>query len=59
MSVSSSSLEKEIDEFQDVSFRSGGSSYESGKGSTSNSSDSSSTDEHYSSGVPGFPLKDF
>ena len=59
MSTSSSSLEREIDEYQDVSPGSGGSSYESSsEGSTSNSSDSSSLDEHYSSRV-GFPLKDF
>ena len=57
MSGSSSSLEKEIDEYQDVSSGSGG-SYESGEGSTSGSS-SSSSDEHYSSGVPGFSLKEF
>ena len=57
MSESSSSLEKEIDEYQDVSSRSGG-SYESGKGSTSGSS-SSSSDEHYSSGVLGFSLEEF
>ena len=59
MSVSSSSLEREIDEYLDMSPGSGGSSYESGEGSTSNSSDSSSSDEHYSSRVPSFPLKDF
>ena len=59
MSASSSSLEREINEYQDVSPGSGGSSYESGEGSTSNSSDSSSLDEHYSSRVLGFPLKDF
>lgn len=40
-------------------FRSDSGSYENGKGSTSYSSDSSSSDEHYSSGVPGFPLNDF
>ena len=57
MSGSSSSLEKEIDEYQDVSSGSGG-SYESGEGSTSGSS-SSSLDEHYSSGVPGFSLEEF
>ena len=57
MSGSSSSLEKEIDEYQDVSSESGG-SYESGEGSTSGSS-SSSSEEHYSSGVPGFSLKEF
>ena len=57
MSRSSSSLEKEIDEYQDVSSGSGG-SYESGESSTSGSS-SSSSDEHYSSGVPGFSLKEF
>ena len=38
---------------------SGGGSYESGEGSTSYSSDSSSLDKHYSSEVPGFCLKDF
>ena len=58
MSGSSSSLEKEIDEYQDVSSGSGG-SYESGEGSTSGSSSSSSSNEHYSSGVPGFSLKEF
>ena len=58
MSSSSSSLEREIDRYQDVSSGSDG-SYESGDGSTSNSSDSSSSDEHYSSRVPGFPLKEF
>ena len=57
MSRSSSSLEKEIDEYQDVSSGSGG-SYESGEGSTSGSS-SSSSDEYYSSGVPGFSLEEF
>ena len=57
MSASSSSLEREIDEYQDVSSRSGGRSYESGEGSTS-SSDCSSSDEHYSFGVPGFPLEE-
>ena len=58
MSESSSSLEKEINEYQDVSSGSGG-SYESGEGSTSGSSSSSSSDEHYSSRVPGFSLKEF
>ena len=57
MFESSSSLEKEIDEYQDVSFGSGD-SYESGEGSTSGSS-SSSSDEHYSLGVPGFYLEEF
>ena len=57
MSSSSSSLEKAIDKYQDVSSGSGG-SYESGEGSTSNSS-SSSSDKHYSSRVPGFPLEEF
>ena len=52
MSTFSSSLEREIDEYQVVSPWSGGSSYESSsKGSISNSSDSSSLDKHYSSGV--------
>ena len=54
MSVSTGSIEKEIDEDQDKSLGSSG-SYES----SSYSSDSSSQDEYYSSGVPGFPLKDF
>ena len=58
MSSSSSCLEREIDKYQDMSSGSGG-SYESGDGSTSNSCDSSSSDEHYSSRVPGFPLKEF
>ena len=60
MSESSSSLEKEIDEYQDVLSWSGG-SYESGEGSISgsSSSSSSSSDEHYSSGVPGFSLEEF
>ena len=59
MSGSSSSLEKEIDENQDISSGSGG-SYESGEGSTSaSSSSSSSSDKHYSSGVPGFSLEEF
>ena len=56
MSRSSSSLEREIDEYQDVSSGSGG-SYESGEGSSSGSG-SSSSDEHYSSGVPGFSLEE-
>ena len=48
---SSSSLEKEIDEYQDGSSRS--------KGSVDSSSCSDSSDEHYSSGVPGIPLEEF
>ena len=59
MSASSDSIEREIDEYQDVSPRSGGSSYESiSEGSTS-SCDSSFLNEHYSSGFLGFPLKEF
>ena len=57
MSESSTRLEKEIDKYQDVSSENGG-SYESGEGSISSSS-SSSLDEHYSSGVPGFSLEEF
>ena len=53
MSSSSSSLKREIEECQDVS----SGSYESGKGSISYSS--SSSDEDYSSGVPGIPLEEF
>ena len=59
MSTSSSSLEREIDEHQDVSSGSGGGSYESSKDSTSYSSVSSFLDEHYSCRVPSFPLKEF
>ena len=55
MSSSSSSLEKEIDEYQDISSRSEG-SYKSSESSVA-SSDSS--DEHYSSGIPGIPLEEF
>ena len=64
MSSSSSSLERAIDEYQDVSFGNGG-SYKSGEGGTSSSSSSSSSssgsssNEHYSSGVPGIPLEEF
>ena len=53
MSSSSSSIEREIDEYQDTS----SGSYESGEGSTSYSS--SSSDEDYSSGVPGIPIEQF
>ena len=52
MSSSNSSLEKEIDEYQDVSSGSEG-SYESSESSTTSSE---SLDEHYSSGVPGIPF---
>ena len=45
---SSSSLEREIDEYQDGSFEN--------EGSVDSSSCSDSSDEHYSSGVPGIPL---
>ena len=52
MSSSSSSLEKEIDEYQDVSSRSEG-SYKSSAAS------SDSSDEHYLSKVLGIPLEEF
>ena len=52
MSSSSSSLERGINEYQDVSFGSEG-SYESSTAS------SNSSDEHYSSGVPGIPFEEF
>ena len=55
MSSSNSSLEKEIDEYQDVSFGSEG-SYESSESSTASSE---SSDKHYLSGVPGIPLEEF
>ena len=52
---SSSSLEKEIDEYQN-DYSGSESSGESNEGSTSYSD---SSDEHYSSGVPGIPLEEF
>ena len=52
MSSSNSSLEKEIDEYQDVSSESED-SYES------STTSSESSNEHYSSGVPGIPLEEF
>ena len=52
---SSSSLKKEIDEYQDD--YSGSES--SGEGSEGSTSYSDSSDEHYSSGVPGIPLEEF
>ena len=55
MSSSNSSLKREIDEYQDISFRSEG-SYESSESSTTSSE---SSDEHYFSGVPGIPLEEF
>ena len=55
MSSSNSSLEREIDEYQDVSSGSED-SYES---SESNTASSESSDEHYSSRVPGIPLEEF
>ena len=55
MSSSNSSLEKEIDEYQDVSSRSEG-SYESSESITASSE---SSNEHYSSGVLGIPLEEF
>ena len=59
MSTSSGSTEREIDKYQDVSPGSGGIYESSSGGSSSSSSDSSSLDKHYSSGIPGFPLKEF
>ena len=56
MSSSSSSLERVIDEYQDVSSGSGD-SYESGEGGTSSSN--SSSDEHYSSEDLGIPFMEF
>ena len=55
MSSSNSSLETEIDEYQDVFSGSEG-SYESSERSTASSE---SSDEHYSSGIPGIPLEEF
>jgi len=48
---STSSLEREIDDYQDGSSES--------EGSVDSSSCSDSSDEHYSSGVPGIPLEEF
>ena len=55
MSSSNSSLEREINEYQDKSSGSEG-SYE---GSESSTASSESLDEHYLSGVPGIPLEKF
>ena len=52
---SSSSLEKEIDEYQDNSSGSEGSD----ESSVGSSSCSDSSDEYYSSRVPGIPLEEF
>ena len=51
---SSSSIEREIDEYQDVSSGSEGS-----EDSVDSSSCNDSSDEHYSSGVLGIPLEEF
>ena len=51
---SSSSIEREIDEYQDISSGSEGS-----EDSVVSSSCSDSLDEHYSSRVPGIPLEEF
>ena len=53
--MSNSSLEKEIDEYHDISFGSEG-SYESNESSTASSE---SLDKHYLSGVPSIPLEEF
>ena len=58
MSASSGSTEREINKYQDES-RGSDSSYESSSKSNTSSSDSSSHDKYYSSGVLGFPLKEF
>ena len=54
---SSSSIEREIDEYQDISSGSEGS--EDSVDSVDSSSYNDSSDEHYSSGVPGIPLEEF
>ena len=54
---SSSSIEREIDEYQDISSGSEGS--EDNVDSVDSSSCNDSSNEHYSSGVPGIPLKEF
>ena len=51
----SSSLEKEIDKYQDDSSGSEGSD----ESSVGSSSCNDSSDEHYSSGVPSIPLEEF
>ena len=50
LSSSSNSIEKAIDEYHDTT------SY-SGSSESSHSSEGSSTDEGYTSGVPGFPVE--
>ena len=52
---SSSSLEKEIDEYQDNT----SGSVSSGESSEGSTSYNDSSDEHYSSGVPGISLGEF
>ena len=54
---SSSSIEREINEYQDVSSGSEGS--EDSVDSVDSSSCNDSSDEHYSSGVPGIPPEEF
>ena len=51
---SSSSIEREIDEYQDVSSGSEGS-----EDSVDSSSCNNSSDKHYSFGVPGILLEEF
>ena len=51
---SSSNIKREVDEYQDISSGSEGS-----EDSVDSSSCNDSSDEHYSSGVPGIPLKEF
>ena len=50
LSLSSNSIEKEIDEYHDDTGYSGSSG-------SSHSSEGSSTDEEYTSGVPGFLIE--
>ena len=50
ISSSSNSIEKAIDEYHDTT------SY-SGSNDSSHNSEGSSTDEGYTSGVPGFPVE--
>ena len=53
----SSSIEREINEYQDVSSGSEGS--EDSVNSVDSLSCNDSSNEHYSSGVPSIPLKEF
>ena len=57
VSLSSNSDNKEIDKYQDSTSYSSSSSSNSSKSNGSDSSEGNTTDEQYTSGVPGVPLE--